>query len=84
VRSSKYDPLRDYLRAQNASDVVLSLEEIEDILGFELNEAASRPNWWANAKSFTGRTQRHAWAEARYDAFYLVDQRAVRFSRIRE
>ena len=76
---SKYDPLRDYLRSRRPPEVVLSLEEIEEILGFELNESAAHPNWWANASSPVGRTQRRAWADAGYDAFFLVKTRAVRF-----
>lgn len=76
---SKYDPLRDYLRGRRRPEIVLSLEEIEEILGFELHESATRPNFWANASSSVGRAQRRAWADADYDAFYLVKERAVRF-----
>ena len=77
--SSKYDPLRDYLRARREAEIMLSIEEIEEILGFELSEGAARPNWWANVRSPVGRVQRRAWADADYDAFFLVEARAVRF-----
>lgn len=76
---SKYDPLRDHLRGRREAEIILSLEEIEEILGFELSASATTPNWWANARSPVGRAQRHAWADAGYDAFYLVEPRAVRF-----
>lgn len=76
---SKYDPLRDYLRARREPEIMLSLEEIEEILGFELSESAAMPNWWANVRSEAGRAQRRAWADADYDAFFLVEARAVRF-----
>ena len=77
---SKYDPLRDFLRSSRQAELVLSLEEIEEVLGFELNESAARPNCWSNASSPAGRAQRHAWADAGYDAFFLARERAVRFS----
>lgn len=76
---SKYDPLRDYLRQRGEPEIVLSLEEIEDILGFELQSSAATPNWWANTRSPAGRAQRQAWAAAGYDAFFLKKELAVRF-----
>lgn len=39
---SKYAPLADYLRNLDGSEVTLSFDEIERILGFSLPATASR------------------------------------------
>ena len=43
---NKFNPLRDHLMAQKADELVLTYDEIEDILGFALPRAAQRAEWW--------------------------------------
>lgn len=61
---SKYDPLRDYLRAQKHQRVSMSFAEIEK-LGVSLPASAikHRP-WWANNKHHS---QANAWLDAGYE-----------------
>lgn len=68
MRGSKYDALRDYLLRCREAMVTLSLEEIEEVLGFELPPSAETPNWWANTKVLLGRAQTHAWLDAGFEA----------------
>lgn len=75
----KYDPLRDYLHRQSATDFILSFREIEKILAGALPTGALKPQWWANgATSNTSYVQRRAWGDAGYNAF-LHAGRKVRF-----
>ena len=81
---SEYDPLRDRLRVERLSEIVLSFSEIEQLIGRQLPSSALRPQWWANEKSAdTSHTQRNAWRDAGYDAFLVKDARKVRFKKIR-
>ena len=61
---SKYDPLRDYLRAQKHQRLSMSFAEIEK-LGVSLPASAikHRP-WWANNKHHS---QANAWLDAGYE-----------------
>ncbi len=43
---SDYDPLREYLSQQTAIELVLTFDQIEDILGFALPRASQRATWW--------------------------------------
>ncbi len=79
----KYDPLRDYLRRQHLSELILTFDELESIIGSPLPASASRPQWWENVKNpYTTHSQRIAWGDAGYDAFLLKDSRKVRFKRV--
>jgi hypothetical protein len=66
---SKYAPLTDYLLAQSDEQVILSLAEIEAILGVPLPKNALSRNWWANRQR---EAQSRAWLTAgrRVTAFY--------------
>ncbi|PYF04587.1 hypothetical protein BJ122_103242 [Rhodopseudomonas faecalis] len=80
---SNYDPLRDYLLAQTAPELVLSLEQIEDILGFALSRASQRASWWDSTYAPEERMpQREACLDAGYIATRLADGKGVRFRRI--
>ena len=48
--------------------VSLSLEEIEEILGFDLSASASKPGWWVNATAVKARAQTWSWIDAGYEA----------------
>ena len=82
---SKYDPLRTFLEQASATvtEVTLSFDQIEGILGFTLPASARKHRpWWANPTSVRDHPYAQAWlaAEWRVDA---VDQQAewVRFGR---
>jgi hypothetical protein len=58
-----YGPLHVYLRDRYANEVVLTLTEMEDILGFALPPSAHHdPHWWANDdRPLTTETQSRPW-----------------------
>jgi hypothetical protein len=79
----RYDPLRDYLRGQKFSELVLTFRQVEDIIGMPLPNSAIRPQWWENVTDpNTSRSQRIAWRDAGYDAFLIRDTRKVRFKKV--
>lgn len=79
----KYDGLRDYLRTQTLSEIILSFPEIERIIESSLPKSAVRPQWWANeGNPSTSHSQRKAWGDAGYDAFLISDARKVRFKKV--
>jgi hypothetical protein len=81
MTDNKFDPLRDYLKAQKLDELVLSYDEIEDILGFGLPRAAQRAEWWFDDTPEHPRLQRIAVRDAGYDAKRLPDGDKVRFTR---
>lgn len=80
---SKYDPLRDYLKQQTQSELVLSFEEIEDILGFALSRSSQRARWWEKERGpHDAMPQRNAIRDGGFEATRLPDGTGVRFKRI--
>jgi hypothetical protein len=61
-RQSKYTPLADYLVAQPAGEVRLTLAEIEQIIGVPLSAWAHYPPFWTN--SARGLFRRQPWVRA--------------------
>jgi DnaJ like chaperone protein len=60
----KYDPLRDYLAECDGPKLVLTFEEIEDILKFKLPETAwQNSSFWSNCYTLS-RVHAVAWIEA--------------------
>jgi hypothetical protein len=79
---SDYDPLRDYLKKQTRSEFVLTMDEIEEILGFALSRASHRASWWETARSpQVAAPQRVAVRDGGYIAIRLADGTGVRFKR---
>jgi hypothetical protein len=76
---SKYDPLRDHLKQQNGREVVLSFEQIEELLGFALPRSAQRAEWWGDDSPEHPRLQRQAVRDAGYDARRQPDGKTVLF-----
>ncbi|WP_022719774.1 hypothetical protein [Rhodopseudomonas sp. B29] len=77
-----YTPLRDYLAGQTATELVLSIEQIEEMLGFALPRAAQRASWWDSLRSPQEQMpQREACLAAGYVATRLPDGSGVRFRR---
>ncbi len=71
---TKYDPIGEFLIKTGQDEVVLSYEQIQDILGFELPKSASKySEWWANG----GHTQAHGWLDHSYKV-KMADLKAKR------
>ena len=81
MSDNKFDPLRDYLKAQTVDDLTLTYDEIEDIVGFALPRAAQRAEWWFDDTPEHPKLQRIAVRDAGYDAKRLPDGKQVRFTR---
>ncbi|WP_407176925.1 hypothetical protein [Bradyrhizobium sp. STM 3562] len=79
-----YDSLRDYLKKQSLPELVLSFEQIEEIIGRALPRAAHRASWWDSLRSPQEKMpQREACLEAGYVATRLPDGQSVRFRRMK-
>ena len=78
-----YDALRDYLlKQQGRPELVLSFDEIEEIVGASLPRAAQRASWWDSLRSPQERMpQREACLAAGYVATRMPDGNSVRFRR---
>jgi len=62
----KYSPLGDFLRAQHASLVPMTFEEIEDVAGVKLPPKAQHHRaWWSNNPSNNVMTK--VWLDAGYE-----------------
>ena len=82
MAENKFNPLRDYLIKQNQRELVLSFDEIEDILGFALPRSAHRAEWWFDDTQEFPKLQRQAVRDAGYAAKRLSDGKSVRFTKM--
>ena len=82
MTDNKFDPLRDYLLSQKVDQLVLTYEQIEDILGFGLPRAAQRAEWWFDDLPEYPKLQRIAVRDAGFDAKRMPDAKSVRFTRM--
>ena len=79
-----YEALRDYLKHQELSELVLSFDQIEEIIGAALPRAAQRASWWDSLRSPQEKMpQREACLAAGYVATRLPDGKSVRFRRMK-
>jgi len=60
----KYDPLKRYLEGRATSEVPMTFEEIERVLGQKLPASKQYPAWWSNNASNNVMTK--AWLDAGY------------------
>ena len=80
-----YDALRDYLAGLKREELVLSFEQIEEIVGRALPRAAQRASWWDSLRSPQEKMpQREACLAAGFVATRMPDGQSVRFTRMRE
>ncbi len=78
-----YAALREYLAKQTLPELVLSFDQIEQILDAALPRAAHRASWWETLRSPQEKMpQREACLAAGYIATRLADGRRVRFKRM--
>ena len=79
-----YDPLRDFLKKQTVPELVLSFDQIEEILDAALPRAAHRASWWETQRSPQEKMpQREACLAAGYIATRQTDGKSVRFKRMK-
>jgi hypothetical protein len=79
-----YNPLRDYLKKQTLAELVLSFEEIEEIIDAALPRAAHRASWWETLRSPQEKMpQREACLAGGYIATRLADGKSVKFKRMK-
>ncbi|MET4688832.1 HNH endonuclease [Sinorhizobium fredii] len=74
---SRYAALGDFLLAQNSNEFVMTLVEIEKLVG-SLPSEARTSQFWANAKGYH-QARRNQWLKAGYKAYFLPQNDAVRF-----
>jgi hypothetical protein len=80
-----YDALRDYLKRQSLPELVLSFEQIEEIIDAALPRAAQRASWWDSLRSPQEKMpQREACLAGGYVATRLPDGNSVRFRRLKK
>jgi hypothetical protein len=83
-RENDYDALREYLKTQSLPELVLSFEEIEEIIDAALPRAAQRASWWDTLRSPQEKMpQREACLAGGYVATRLPDGNSVRFRRMK-
>jgi hypothetical protein len=75
----KYEPLHQYLLKETRADFLLTYQEVEDILGFDLPRAAQRAEWWDEDTPEHPRPQAQAIRQAGYDSRRTPDGTQVRF-----
>jgi hypothetical protein len=84
LKVGPYRPLHDYLRKRFADSVVLTFDQIEDLLGAALPaEARSDQGWWG--RTTVAATDAHcsdAWVLANRTARVNLQARTVIFDRI--
>ena len=65
MKDEKYQKLAEYLKNCRQKEIRLTLDEIQDILGFPLDESAYKyREFWANC---TASTKAFSWMEAGYE-----------------
>jgi hypothetical protein len=79
-----YDALRDYLKKQSLPELVLTFDEIEEIIDAALPRAAHRASWWDSLRSPQEKMpQREACLEGGYVATRQADGKSVKFKRMK-
>jgi hypothetical protein len=79
-----YDPLREYLKKQTLPELVLTFEQIEEVIDAALPRAAQRASWWETLRSPQEKMpQREACLEAGYIATRQADGKSVKFKKMK-
>src|ERR1700694_2975871 len=85
IQVNDYDALRDYLKKQKLPELVLSFEQIEEIIDAALPRAAQRASWWETLRSPQEKMpQREACLAGGYIATRQADGKSVRVKRMKE
>jgi hypothetical protein len=75
----KFAPLGDWLSTQHADQVVLTIADIEQLVG-PLGRSALTPQFWANTKHHASR--RSQWLDNGYHAYFRPKENSVEFKRV--
>ncbi len=79
-----YDPLRDFLKRQTAAEIIMTMEQIEEMIDAALPRASHRASWWETDRSPQEKMpQREAVLATDYIATRLIDGSGVKFRRRR-
>jgi hypothetical protein len=85
VMAGKYTPLENYLRdfAKDQSEVMLSFEQVEKILNFELPSSAYEDRRWWEHETEGNHVNKRAWSNAGWKIASLdVNKKWVKFVRV--
>ena len=65
---SKYEPLYEYLLRVNENQILLTFNDIEEIIGSSLPQSArDHSAWWANSRTKDSHTWAHLWLKAGWE-----------------
>ena len=65
MKDEKYMPLTEHLKKTGKREILMTMNEIQDILGFSLDTSAFRyREFWANC---TASTKAYSWMDAGYE-----------------
>ncbi|GEK34214.1 DUF7662 domain-containing protein [Kurthia sibirica] len=82
--SRKYYPLFDYLSKQVEDQIILSFDQVEQIINNKLPKSAyTYQAWWGNTRSGTY-VQSAAWLEAGFRVETIQFGHSVEFNRVSE
>lgn len=76
TRSSKYDPLRQFLASCGKDKISLTFAQIQDLVGPLPKSASLHQAWWGNHE---GNVQARSWMGARYMVEAMPSQRTAIF-----
>ncbi|MGK7379004.1 N-acetyltransferase family protein [Planococcus sp. 1R117A] len=80
ILEKKYIPLADYFASASSTKITLSFNEIEQIMGQQLpNAAYLNKSWWKKTKPPAKHF--HAWMDAGYHVSEIITNRYVTFER---
>lgn len=75
---AKYDPLRNHLVNSGQREVVMSFEELSNLVGVIPKSAKTHRAWWAN-ESDGRHVQAQAWIGAGYEVIEVEQGERVAF-----
>ena len=74
---SKYEPLQKYLKSENRKHIVMTFQEVEEVLGFKLPDSAYKyMAWWDESSQHT---QAYSWTGAGYRSKPSLKEKKVEF-----
>ncbi|WP_213423716.1 DUF7662 domain-containing protein [Bhargavaea massiliensis] len=77
-RGNNFDPLRKFLGFEDSNSVMMTLSQVEVVLGFKLPASAYKhAAWWSGARNHV-----FSWIEAGYKAKPRLEERKVEFVKI--
>lgn len=78
----KYEPWRSLLRTLDAPEVVVTFEQLNEVVPLP-RTAHMDPNWWSNGLGGDRSVQAEAWHQAGFCAHADLQSKVVTFKKIR-